>query len=79
MFNLLINMLILARIGLSLGTLFYAIWIVSELKHREEISKVVMQGSGGDDNVTDFRFGWKLALGFFLGLPVLAILWGLVI
>lgn len=72
-------MIILARIGLSLGTLFYAIWVVSEIRHREEMSKVVMQGSGGDDDVTEFRFGWKLALGFFLGLPVLVILWNLAI
>jgi len=69
----------LARVGLSLGTLFYVIWLVSEIRHREEISKIIMRGSGGDDNVTDFKFGWKLALGFFVGLPALLILWNFAI
>ena len=69
----------LARMGLILGTMFYVLWLISELMHRREIAKVILRGSGGDGDITDFKFGWKLSLGFLLGVPALGILWGLVI
>ena len=70
-------LLTLARCGVIVLTLFFVLWVVFEIKHREGISRVIFRGSGGDDDVTNFRFGGKLALAFFLGLPALAILWSL--
>jgi len=68
-----------AKILLSLGTTIYAVWLILELRHREAIAHVLQPGHGGDEDITDFSFGWKLALGFLLGLPALVILWSFVI
>jgi hypothetical protein len=71
--------MMLVEMGVVLLTIFYVIWLVLELRHREEVTRVLQRGSGGDSDITDFRFGWKLSLAFFLGIPVLVILWTLII
>ena len=69
----------LALAGVIVLTLGFVVWVISELREREAATRVIQRGSGGDSDVTDFRFGWKLALVFFLGLPVLTVLWHLVL
>ena len=70
-------LLLLARCGVTALTVFFAIWVIAELKHREEISKVVGL-EAGVGQVSNFSFGWRLPLVFLSGLPVLTILWTLV-
>lgn len=69
---------VLARAGVVLLTAGYIVWIVLELKTREGMAKTIGWESG-EGPVSDFSFGWKLTLGVCLGLPVLAILWGLIL
>ena len=71
-------LLLLARCGVSVLTLFLAIWIVTELIHREKTSKITMSWGNGE-YVSNFKFGWKIGLAFILGIPSLTILWTLVI
>jgi len=68
----------LARIGMTALTLFFSIWIICEIRHREEISKITVNWGGGE-YVSDFKFGWKIGLAVILGIPSLTILWALVI
>lgn len=74
-------LLILGRIGMSVLTLFFVIWIVLEWINRANSARVVNYESGvGDVKDNSLRsMGWKLHLGMWLGIPAVAILWGLVI
>ena len=71
----------LARIGMTALTLFFGIWLVAEWISRANSAKVVGYESGvGPIRDNGFRsMGWKLTLGIVLGIPTIAILWGLVI
>lgn len=71
-------LMVLARCGVIALTLFFGIWVVTEIMHREKTSKITMNW-GNSEYVSNFKFGWKIGLAFILGIPSLTILWTLVI